>query len=521
MALASQIMGNTEILQVAEAVAREKGIKRESVVEAIEQAIQVAARKKYGYEQNVIVTIDRKSGETKVFRERTVVEKLTESEEGSEDAAGTSGGKIVEILLDDAKRIKKDAELGELLREDLPPMDIGRVAAQTVKQVITQKVKDAEREKQYEEFKDKKNTVINGVVKSVEYGNIILESNGIEAVIKRDESIPRENYRPGDRIRAYVADVRRELRGPQVFLSRTHPKFMEKLFAQEVPEIYDGIIEIKSCVREAGSRAKIAVMSNDSSIDAKASCIGVRGSRVQAVVNELQGEKIDIIMWSSDPAVFVVNALTPAQVAKVVVEEDDRRIEVVVPEDQQSLAIGRRGQNVKLASQLTGWYIEVLTEAEESKRRQEEFSSLSLMFIEALDVEEMIAHLLVTEGFGSIDEVAYVDADELAGIEGFDENIAAELQNRARDYIERKAKELIDKAKELGAAEDLFTLPGKEGAPITAAIVLKLAEKGIKTRDDLGDLSGDEFFEMITGSGLTRDEVNDLIMASRAHWFKD
>lgn len=519
MALASQITGNTEIIQVAEAVAREKGIKREAVVEAIEQAIQVAARKKYGYEQNIKVEIDRKSGETKVFRERTVVEALTVDEEGGE--AGTSGGKITEILLDDAKRVQKDIALGDVLREDLPPMDIGRVAAQTAKQVITQKVKDAEREKQFDEFKDKKNSIINGVVKSVEYGNIILDANGTEAVLKRDEVIPRENYRTGDRIRAYVVDVRREHRGPQVFLSRTHPKFMEKLFAQEVPEIYDGIIEIKSCVRDAGSRAKIAVMSNDSSIDAKASCIGVRGARVQAVVNELQGEKVDIIMWSQDPAVFVVNALTPATVSKVVVEEDDRRIEVVVPEDQQSLAIGRRGQNVKLASQLTGWYIEVLTEAEESKRRQEEFTSTSQLFIEALDVEEIIAHLLVAEGFGSIEEVAYVDTDELAEIEGFDSDVAAELQNRAVEYIERKAKEVVDKAKGLGAAEDLFTLPGKGGEPIDANIIVKLAEKGVKTRDDLGDLSADEFFEMVTGSGLTRDEVNALIMEARKHWFKD
>lgn len=514
MALASQITGNTEIIQVAEAVAREKGIKREAVVEAIEQAIQVAARKKYGYEQNIKVEIDRKSGETKVFRERNVVDAINlEAQE--------ENGKVTEILLDDAKRIQKDIKLGDVLREDLPPMDIGRVAAQTAKQVITQKVKDAEREKQFEEFKDKKNTIINGTVKSVEYGNVIIEANGVEAVLKRDEVIPRENYRPGDRIRAYVVDVSREHRGPQVFLSRTHPKFMEKLFAQEVPEIYDGIIEIKSCVREAGSRAKIAVMSHDSSVDAKASCIGIRGSRVQAVVNELQGEKIDIILWSQDPAVFVVNALTPAQVAKVVVEEDDRRIEVVVPEDQQSLAIGRRGQNVKLASQLTGWYIEVLTEAEESKRRQEEFSSLSAMFIEALDVEEIIAHLLVTEGFGSIDEVAYVDTDELAGIEGFDADVASELQNRARDYIERKTKEIVEKAKSLGSAEDMFTLPGKSGDQITPAIVLKLAEKGIKTRDDLGDLSADEFFEQVQSSGLNREEVNALIMEARKHWFND
>ncbi len=513
MALASQITGSTEILQVAEAVAREKGIKKEAVVDAIAQAIGVAARKKYGYEQNIRVEISPKTGEAKVYRERTVVEAINlEAQEES--------GKITEITLADAKRIQKDINPGDVLREELPPMDIGRVAAQTAKQVISQKIKDSEREKQYEEFKDKKDKIVNGQVKSVEYGNVIIDVNGVEAVLPRDQLIPRENYRTGDRIRAYVVDVRREHRGPQVFLSRTHNKFIEKLFAQEVPEIYDGIIELKAIARDPGSRAKIAVFSRDSSVDAKASCIGVRGARVQAVVSELQGEKIDIIDWSPDPAVCVVAALTPAQVTKVVVEEDDRKIEVVVPEDQQSLAIGRRGQNVKLASQLTGWYIEVLTEAEESRRRQEEFESLSKMFIEALDVEEIIAHLLVTEGFSSVDDIAYVDIEELAGIEGFGTEIAEELQSRAKEYLETKVKELADKAKSLGAADDLFTLPGKGEATLDAAIILKLAEKGVKTRDDLGDLSGDEFAEMVPAAGLTRDEIDALIMKAREHWFK-
>lgn len=514
MALASRITGNSEIIQVAEAVAREKGIDSISVIEAIEQAIQVAARKKYGYEQNIMVSIDPKSGATLVTREREVVEEI--DEEAQEES-----GKVTQITLDMAKRIDPKVEIGQTLIEELPPMDVGRVAAQTVKQVITQKVKDAEREKQYEQFQGKEGTIINGVVKSIEYGNIIIDVNGIEAVIRRNDVIPREAYRNGDRIRAYVVAVDREAKGPQVLLSRTHPQFMARLFAQEVPEIYDGIIEIKAIAREPGSRAKIAVASNESNIDAKASCIGVRGARVQAVVNELQGEKIDIIDWSADPATFVVNALTPAHASKVVVEEDEGRIEVVVEEEMQSLAIGRRGQNVKLASQLTGWYIEILTDEEESSRRTNEFTSLSALFIAALDVEEIIAHLLVTEGFTSIEEVAYVDADELAEIEGFDADIAAELQSRAREALDKNVADLKAKAKELGVADDMFTLPGFQTETISPELVLRLAEKEVKTRDDLGDLSTQEFYETVPKTGMNDEQVNDLIMAARAHWFEN
>lgn len=522
MALASQITGNVEIIQVAEAVAREKGIDREHVVGAIEQAIEVAARKKYGYDQNISVEIDRKSGATQVTRQREVVEEIVEeAPEAGIEIAGFESKKETQVLLALAERIQPGIKVGETLIEELPPMDIGRVAAQTAKQVITQRVKDAEREKQFEQFQDKEDTIVNGVVKSVEYGNVIMEVNGVEAVIRREQVIPRENYRTGDRIRAYVEKVSREVKGPQVFLSRTHPKFLEKLFAQEVPEIYDGIIELKAIARDPGSRAKIAVSSRESSIDAKASCIGVRGSRVQAVVNELQGEKIDIIDWQEDPAALVVNALTPAEVAKVVVEEDERRIEVVVPEDQQSLAIGRRGQNVKLASELSGWYIEILTDEEESKRRQEEFTSLSKLFIEALDVDEIIAQLLVTEGFTAIEEVAYVDTDELAGIEGFDADVASELQSRAVEYLETAAQKLRDQALALGVAEDVFTLPGKDGSPLEIATILKLAEKDIKTRDDIGDLATDEFYDVVKGSGMNEEQVNELIMAARAHWFDE
>ena len=514
MALASRITGNTEIIQVAEAVAREKGIDRESVVEAIEQAIQVAARKKYGYEQNIIVHIDRKSGATIVTREREVVEVV-------DAAAEEETGKVTQIAYDMAKRIDPKIEIGQTLIEELPPMDVGRVAAQTAKQVITQKVKDAEREKQFEQFQGKEGTIINGTVKSIEYGNIIIDVNGVEAVLRRNEVIPREAYRNGDRIRAYVVAVDKDARGPQVILSRTHPQFMARLFAQEVPEIYDGIIEIKAIARDAGSRAKIAVFSNESNIDAKASCIGVRGARVQAIVNELQGEKIDIIDWSADPATFVVNALTPAQASKVVVEEDEGRIEVVVAEEMQSLAIGRRGQNVKLASQLTGWYIEILTDSEESSRRTNEFTTLSKLFIDELDVEEIIAHLLVTEGFTSIEEVAYVDADELAEIEGFDADIAAELQSRAREALEKQAEKLRGKAKEAGVADDMFDLPGFNSEKISPELVLRLAAKNIKTRDDLGDLSTQEFYEIVPKTGMNEEQVNELIMAARAHWFNE
>jgi N utilization substance protein A len=511
MALASQIMGSTELIQVAEAVAREKGINRDQVIESIEQAISVAARKKYGYDQNIRAQIDKKSGVVRVFRERTVVETvdLAKQEETN---------KITEITLADAQRIKPGIQLGETLEEELPPMDVGRVAAQTAKQVITQNIKGVEKEKQYEAFKNKKDTIVHGSVKTVEYGNITIDVAGVDAVLRKEDVIPRENYRAGDRIRAYVVDVKRDNRGAQVILSRTHNNFMAKLFAAEVPEIYDGIIEVKAVARDPGSRAKIAVMSRDGNIDAKASCIGIRGARVQAVVSELQGEKIDIIEYSADPAQFVVAALTPATVSKVVVEEDEKRIEVVVPEEQQSLAIGRRGQNVKLASQLTGWYIEILTEAEESKRRQEEFEKLSKLFIEALDVEEIIAQLLVTEGFASIEEVAFVEIEELASIEGFDENVATELQTRAKDYLETREANLLAEAKKNGAADDLLELV-INGEKISTELVVKLASKGIKTRDDLADLSYDEFKEQVPDSGLNGRQVNEYIMAAREHWF--
>src|SRR5579859_7536183 len=415
-----------ELLQVADQVAREKNIDREEVVEAMEQAIQKAGRSKYGHEHDIRATIDRRTGEISLKRMREVAE-VIENE-------------ITQLSLEDARFEKPDAQIGDFLVEDLPPIDFGRIPAQMAKQVIVQRVRDAERQRQFREYKDRVGEIANGIVKRVEYGNVTVELGRAEAILRRDETLPREHFKNGDRVRAYIYDVREEPRGPQIFLSRTHPQFMAKLFMQEVPEIYDGIITIKSVARDPGSRAKIGVVSKDSSIDPVGACVGMRGSRVQAVVGELQGEKIDIIPWSGDPATFVVNALAPAEVTKVVLDDVSHRIEVVVPDDQLSLAIGRRGQNVRLASLLTGWAIDILTEAEESERRQEEFKSRSALFVEALDVDDVIAGLLVTEGFSKVEDVALVSVEELAGIEGFDETVAAELKARAETWLEAQNK---------------------------------------------------------------------------------
>ena len=384
-----------------------------------------------------------------------------------------------------------------------------------------QKVRDAERQRQFLEFKDRVGEIVNGLVKRVEFGNVVVDLGRAEAMARRDEMLPRESFRQGERVRAYIYDVRQEPRGPQIFLSRTHPQFMAKLFAQEVPEIYDNIIEIKAVARDPGSRAKIAVISRDSGIDPVGACVGMRGSRVQAVVGELQGEKIDIVPWASDPATFVVNALAPAEVAKVVMDEEQRRVEVVVPDDQLSLAIGRRGQNVRLASQLTGWDIDILTEAEESERRTEEFRSRSRTFIDALDIDEVIAHLLVTEGFASLEEVAYVALNDLADIEGFDAEIAAELQERARNALERRDREYEEQRVDLGVTDDLAALDG-----LTPGMLVALGEKGVKTLDDFADLAGDELIELLAASdkggvALDPEAANALIMRARAHWFED
>src|SRR2546429_1270969 len=428
-----------ELLQIADAVAGGKAIDGSIVITAMEDAIQKAARSRYGSETEVRAEINPKTGEMGLSRLLLVVDQV------ENDAT--------QIALEDAKKRNPAAQVGDYIAEALPPLEYGRIAAQSAKQVIVQKVREAERDRQYQEYKDRISDIVNGIVKRVEYGNVVVDLGRGEAIVRRDEMLPRETMRNGDRIRAFIYDVRREARGPQIFLSRTHPQFMAKLFAQEVPEIYDGIVEVKAAARDPGSRAKIAVISRDSSVDPVGACVGMRGSRVQAVLNRLQGDKIDIIPWSQDPATFVVNALAPAEVSKVVMDEEQRRIEVVVPDDQLSLAIGRRGQNVRLGSQLTGWDIDILTEAEESERRTEEFRSRSQMFIDALDIDDVIAHLLVTEGFTSLEEVAYVALEDLADIEGFDADVAAELQERARVSLERRDREDEERRRELGVSD--------------------------------------------------------------------
>ena len=499
-----------ELLQIAEAVAREKAIDRKIVLGAMEDAIAKAARSRYGSETEVRAEIDPKSGELHLSRHMLVVEAVDNPSS--------------QISLEDARRRHPAAQIGDTIADPLPPLEYGRIAAQSAKQVIVQKVREAERDRQYDEYKDRIGDIVNGVVKRVEYGNVVVDLGRGEAIVRRDEMLPREVFRNGDRIRAYIYDVRREQRGPQIFLSRTHPQFMAKLFAQEVPEIYDGIVEVKAVARDPGSRAKIAVVSRNSSVDPVGACVGMRGSRVQAVVNELQGEKIDIIPWSQDIATFVVNALAPAEVAKVVLDEERERIEVVVPDQQLSLAIGRRGQNVRLASQLTGWDIDILTEQEESERRQAEFENRTRMFIDALNVDEVIGQLLASEGFNSVEELALVDTKEIAGIEGFDEDTASELQTRAQEYLDKIEGELDAKRKELGVEDALKEVPG-----VTTAMLVRFGENGIKTIEDLAGCATDDLAGwserkdgetvreagILDGFEISREEAEGIVMQAR------
>ncbi len=513
MAVAGVSANRLELLQIADAVAREKSIDRKIVIQAMEDAIQKAAKSRYGAENDIRCEIDPRTGDTRLARVLAVVENVENDS--------------TEITLEDAKRRNPDAKIGDLIAESLPPLDFGRVAAQNAKQVIVQKVREAERERQFNEYKDRIGEIANGTAKRVEYGNVIVDLGRAEGIIRRDEMIPRENVRYGDRVRAYIYDVRREQRGPQIFLSRARPEFMSKLFSMEVPEIYDGVVEIKSVARDPGSRAKIAVISKDSSIDPVGACVGMRGQRVQAVVNELQGEKVDIIQWRPDAAEFIVNALAPAEVTKVVLDEDSNRIEVVVPESQLSLAIGRRGQNVRLASQLTGWDIDILTEQEESERRQKEFAERSQIFMEALDVDEVIAQLLVTEGFASVEEVAFVELSEIAHIEGFDEDTAQEIQTRAREYLDRIEQERDAKRKALGVSDELMKVAG-----MTTAMMVSLGENDIKTLEDFADCATDDLVGwterkkdkdgeavrhkgFLDGFEVGRKEAEEMIMAAR------
>ncbi|MGP0093244.1 MAG: transcription termination factor NusA [Xanthobacteraceae bacterium] len=507
-----------ELLQIADAVAREKAIDRSIVIAAMEDAIAKAARSRYGSETDVHAEINAKTGELRLSRHMLVVETVENPSN--------------QISLEDGRRRNPAAQVGDTIADALPPLDYGRIAAQSAKQVIVQKVREAERDRQYQEYKDRIGDIVNGIVKRVEYGNVVVDLGRGEAIVRRDEMLPREVFRNGDRIRAYIYDVRREPRGPQIFLSRTHPQFMAKLFAQEVPEIYDGIVEVKAVARDPGSRAKIAVISRDSSVDPVGACVGMRGSRVQAVVNELQGEKIDIIPWSPDIATFVVNALAPAEVAKVVLDEERERIDVVVPDQQLSLAIGRRGQNVRLASQLTGWDIDILTEQEESERRHAEFENRTRIFMEALNVDEVVGQLLASEGFNSVEELALVDQKEIAGIEGFDEDTAGELQARAREYLDQIEGELDAKRKELGVDDALKEVPG-----VTTRMLVKFGENDIKTVEDLAGCATDELAGwserkegettrhpgILDGLDLSREEIEGMIMQARlkAGWITE
>jgi len=526
MSLTGISANRLELLQIADAVAREKSIDREIVIEAIEEAIQKGARARYGAEHDIRVNIDQKTGEVTVKRVQTVVADdanygTVVGEDGEETPAEEPQGII---RLSDARRTDKDAAIGKTYEEILPPFEFGRVQTQMARQVVTGKVREAERERQFEEFKDRVGEIVNGVVKRVEYGNIVVDLGRGEGIARRDQSIPRENFNIGDRIRCYIYDVRRETKGPQILLSRAHGGFMAKLFAQEVPEVYDGVIEIRAVARDPGSRAKMAVVSNDSSIDPVGACVGMRGSRVQAVVAELQGEKIDIIQWSPDEATFIVNALAPAEVSKVVMDEEDERVEVVVPDEQLSLAIGRRGQNVRLASQLTGWQIDIMTESQESERRQREFAERTALFQEALDVDEVIAQLLVTEGFATVEDVAYVDVSEIASIEGFDEDTGAEIQARATDFLDKIAAEYDAKRLELGVEDGLLEIEG-----VTLPIAVALGEGDVKTVENLADLVPDDlrgWFETKNGErvrepgilesfGLEAADAEALIMRAR------
>ena len=530
--MASPISANrAELLAIATSVATEKMIDKSIVIEAMEEAIQKSARNRYGAENDIRAKLDPRTGDLRLWRVVEVVEHVEDY--------------FKQVDLKQAEKLQKDAKIGDFIVDPLPPVDLGRIDAQSAKQVIFQKVRDAERDRQYEEFKDRAGEIITGVIKSVEFGHVIVNLGRAEGVIRRDQQIPREAARVGERVRALVLRVERQNRGPQIFLSRAHPEFMKKLFAQEVPEIYDGIIEIKAAARDPGSRAKIGVISHDHSIDPVGACVGMKGSRVQAVVQELQGEKIDIIPWSEDTATFIVNALQPATVSRVVIDEEESRIEVVVPDDQLSLAIGRRGQNVRLASQLTESQIDIMTEQESSEKRSKEFAERSKMFEEELDVDETLSQLLVAEGFTELEEVAYVDREELAGIEGFDEDLAEELQSRAIEALERREETFRTARREMGVEDALAEIPH-----LNEEMLVVLGNAGILTLDDLADLATDELIAkrregprrrggaasgpplkrdrrpedkggVLGAYGLTEEQGNEIIMAARAHWFED
>ena len=492
-----------ELLQVAEAVSREKSIDKEEVITAMEEAIEKAARSKYGLERDIRANIDRKNGSINIAQFTEVVE-IVEN-------------KSTQMTYNESQRRKLNVGIGEFYRQSLPPIDFGRIAAQIAKQVISQKVREAERQRQFQEYKDRVGEIVVGTIKRVDNQSVIIDLGRAEAIIKKDQMIPREQLRPGDRLRCFIIEVSEQTKGPQIFLSRASNDFLAALFTQEVPEIYDGIIEIKGVAREPGSRAKISAFSNDPSIDPVGACVGMRGSRVQAVVSELQGEKIEIIPWTDDPVTFVINALAPAVPSKVVMDEDASRMEVVIPDDQLSLAIGRRGQNVRLASQLTGWFVDILTEAEESEKRQEEFSERSKIFIEALDIDDVIAHLMVSEGFVSISDIAEAPLEELMSIEGFDEDISSELSERAKNFVKIENKRIDNALKELKVKDDLYNF-----SELNKSNILTLAENNIKTLDELAELDSEELFGILGDKVfINEDDAGSVIMKARQHWFTE
>ena len=490
-----------ELIQMADLLAREKNISKKDVLEAMEQGISKAGRSKYGPEYDIRTKIDPSTGAIQMARYITIVEEPEDE--------------FTQISLANAQKKDKSLKIGDVIVDPLPPMDFGRIAAQTAKQVITQKVREAERMCQFNEMKSRKGEIVSGIVKRIEGGNLIVEVSHVEALLRRDELIPRETYRVGDRLRAYVLDVRAEIKGPQVFLSRSHPQFLSKLFMAEVPEIYDGTIEVKAVSRDPGSRAKVAVWSKDNTLDARGACIGMRGVRVQAIVQELQGEKIDVIQWSSDPATFIINALAPSEVLKIVIDEESKNVEVVLSEEQLSLAIGRRGQNIRLISQLTGWHIDMMNEAQETEHRINETKERVDLFMQALDIDDMMAHLLIQEGFSKVEDIAFISMNELASIEGFDDALAEELQNRAKAYLILKQDNMEKKLQELNLDDSLKNFDG-----MNLDLLVKLGENNIKTLDDLADLAADELIDIVGKGTMTESQANTIIMKAREHWFE-
>ena len=508
-----------ELLRIVDAVANEKSIDKELVIGSMESAIQKAALTKFGNDNNIEVTIDRESGDIKI-------QKVLEIVESVEDSAR-------EITLDNAKKLKPNdndkLKVGDKIFEELPQIDFGRIAAQSAKQVISSRVREAEKNRQYEDFIDKQGQILSGIIKRLEYGNVIVDLGKAEGVIKKDELIPREILKTGDRVKAYCYEVKKELKGHQIFLSRAHPQFLSRLFFQEVPEIYEGTIEIKSVARDPGSRAKICVYSQDSSIDPVGACVGMRGSRVQTIVNELHGEKIDIIKWTEDLPTLISESLSPAEIQKVLIDQENKRIDVILTEENLSKAIGRRGQNVRLASKLTNYEIDILTDKEDSERRQAEFKDRTENLIKNLEVDETLGQLLVSEGFQGIEDIAQSTPENISKIDAIDEDTAKELIERSKETLVKEKEAVAEKLKELGVEETLINLKG-----MTQGMLVILGQKNIKKLIDFADLSSDELiggFDEVKGKkiriegfleefSLSRKEADDLIMAAREIAYK-